>query len=202
MHYLLLMKVVKSYDQLPGKEKKGFKRRRTKIFVEFLECASHIVHKDESLFSKMIVLNIPDDILMRNFRQNINLSFAFLLIRLAQMHLLNSIKTTRLNIQSPVNSTRPTPSNHLSNSPLIQPRKFLIHIILNDPLFPLLQQQRYITYHRWLVWICSGSGLFSGFELHVEIGHRFKDDGICFGHHVLQRTCLWLIKWLWICTVN
>ena len=64
MHYFMLVKVVKSYNQLSRKKEICFKRRWPEIFIELFESTSDILHEDQSLFREEIMLNISDYIFM------------------------------------------------------------------------------------------------------------------------------------------
>lgn len=95
---------------MSGKNYKILVRRRTKTFIKMLQCWRQKFHKNPSLIFKLIILNVIDNILVMNFRENFQLIPWLLKVLVKINNFFNCCQYTCLNIKSLINTTtRPTP---------------------------------------------------------------------------------------------
>lgn len=79
--------------------------RWSEVLIEIFQRPWDVLHEDTGLLLQMVVLDIPDDILMMDFRQNGDLHLALLLVLLAEMDLLHCGKHSIVDVKCLVDTT-------------------------------------------------------------------------------------------------
>ena len=115
------------------------------------------------------------------------------------MNFLYSEQTAGLYIERSVNSSRSSTSNHFTYSPFLKSNIFFLHVIFNNPLFSLLQQQRNVANQRRpvgvigiirIIRIARVIGICIRWvrrRLDVEIRDGLEHNRLGSGHDALER---------------
>ena len=180
MHDLVVVQVIEGGDQLPGEVKVGLKRRRPEVLVEVLERARDVLHEDAGLFFEVVVLEVPHDVLMVDFRQYGDFLLALRLVLLAEVDLLDGGEDAVVDIERLVDPPAPAAADHLAHLPLLNPLVLAHQVILHYPVLALLQQQGNALHDRVRLLAILAALQNLGLDLLIGV----HEDGVHVGQHV------------------